>query len=70
MVDRDSLVNPQRNTGHLAEALRAQQVPVRELYYDRVSHTTLIASVAAPLRWLAPTLEDVAGYVLAARARD
>ncbi|MPQ58359.1 alpha/beta hydrolase [Duganella sp. FT27W] len=65
----DSLVNPQRNTGHLAQALRAQQVPVRELYYDRVSHTTLIASVAAPLRWLAPTLEDVAGYVLAGKGR-
>lgn len=64
----DKLVNPQRNTGRLAQALRAQQVPVTELYYDRVSHTTLIGSVAAPLRWLAPTLDDVAGYVLAAEA--
>lgn len=62
----DDLVDPQRNTGHLAQALRAQQVPVQERYYDRVSHTTLIGSIAAPLRWLAPTLDDVAAYVLAA----
>ncbi|MBV7539024.1 alpha/beta hydrolase [Duganella sp. sic0402] len=61
---RDKLVAPERNTGQLAALLRAQQVPVRELYYDRVSHTTLVASVAAPLRWLAPTLDDVAAFVL------
>lgn len=61
---QDKLVNPQRNTGRLAASLRAQQVPVRELYYDRVTHTTLVASIAAPLRWLAPTLDDVAAFVL------
>lgn len=61
---QDKLVNPQRNTGRLAASLRAQHVPVRELYYDRVTHTTLVASIAAPLRWLAPTLDDVAAFVL------
>jgi acetyl esterase/lipase len=60
----DKLVSPSRNTGHLAEALRAQQVPVQEIYYDKVSHTTLVASIAAPMRWLAPTLDDVAAFVL------
>ena len=59
----DRLVNPDRNTGHLAAALRAQGVPVQERYYDKVSHTTLVASIAAPMRWLAPTLDDVANFV-------
>lgn len=59
----DKLVNPSRNTAELAAALRARQVPVREVYYDRVSHTTLVASIAAPLRWLAPTLDEVAAFV-------
>jgi acetyl esterase/lipase len=61
---KDKLVNPERNTAHLAAALRAQQVPVQEMYYDKVSHITLVASIAAPLRWLAPTLDDVAAFVL------
>jgi acetyl esterase/lipase len=61
----DKLVNPDRNTGHLAAALRAQGVPVQERYYDKVSHTTLVASIAAPMRWLAPTLDDVADFVKA-----
>jgi acetyl esterase/lipase len=61
---KDKLVEPERNTGQLAALLRARQVPVRELYYDSVTHTTLVASIAAPLRWLAPTLDDVAAFVL------
>ncbi|MYM26201.1 alpha/beta hydrolase fold domain-containing protein [Duganella sp. FT135W] len=61
---QDKLVDPVRNTGQLAILLRAQQVPVQERYYDAVRHTTLVASIAAPLRWLAPTLDDVADYVL------
>jgi acetyl esterase/lipase len=59
---QDKLVSPTRNTGALAAALRAQKVPVQEIYYDKVSHTTLVASIAAPLRWLAPTLDDVAAF--------
>ncbi|SEO58504.1 Acetyl esterase/lipase [Duganella sp. CF517] len=60
----DKLVDPQQNTGHLAALLRANQVDVKEMYYDKVSHTTLVGSIAAPLRWLAPTLDDVAAFVL------
>ncbi|TFW16249.1 alpha/beta hydrolase [Duganella callida] len=66
---KDKLVDPARNTGHLAAALRAQHTPVRELYYDKVSHTTLVATIAVPLRWLAPTLDDVAAFVQAPPAR-
>lgn len=59
----DKLVNPVRNTGGLAIKLRASGVPVEEIYYDSVSHTTLVASLAAPLRTLAPTLDAVATFI-------
>jgi acetyl esterase/lipase len=59
----DTLVNPVRNTGHMAGKLRAQGVPVTELYFDGVSHTTLVASLATPLRSLAPTLDAVSKFI-------
>ena len=60
---KDKLIDPQRNTGGLAAALRAQQRPVTEIYLDGVSHTTLVASLASPLRMLAPTLERVSTFI-------
>ena len=63
----DSLVNPARNTGGLASKLRSKSVAVTEVYYDGVSHTTLVGSIAAPLRGLAPTLDAVDGFVNGAR---
>jgi acetyl esterase/lipase len=63
----DSLVNPARNTGGLAIKLRSKGVAVTEAYYDGVSHTTLVGSIAAPLRGLAPTLDAVDGFVNGAR---
>lgn len=63
-ANSDNLVEPKRNTGGLAARLRAEHVDVKELYYGKVSHTTLVGSIAAPLRWLAPTLDDVAAFVL------
>ena len=62
-ASKDSLVNPVRNTGGLANRLRARGVPVKEIYYDGVSHTTLVASIAAPLRSLAPTLDAIDQFV-------
>jgi len=62
-ANNDKLVNPKRNTGGLATSLRAQGVPVTEIYYDGVSHTTLVGSIAAPLRGLAPTLDAVDQFV-------
>ncbi|KQV88196.1 alpha/beta hydrolase [Pelomonas sp. Root1237] len=59
----DSLVNPQRSTQGLATRLKTFGVPVTVKFYDRVGHTTLIAAFGAPLRWLAPVLEDVTGFV-------
>ncbi len=59
----DSLVNPQRNTQGLATKLQGLGVPVTLKFYDRVGHMTLIAAFGAPLRWLAPALDDVADFV-------
>ncbi len=59
----DALVDPQRNTGALAEQLRALGVSVTERHFDHVSHATLVASLAGPLRTLAPTLDEVAQFI-------
>ena len=59
----DALVDPQRNTRQLAEKLAAVGVAVRLELYDKVNHATLIGAVAWPLRWLAPVLDDVVGFV-------
>ena len=59
----DKLVDPRRNTGGLAAALRAQGRPVTEQYLDGVSHATLVASLASPLRMLAPTLDHISAFI-------
>lgn len=59
----DALVDPARNTGAMAAQLRAAQVPVREVYYDGVSHTTLVASLSTTLRRLVPTLDAIEEFV-------
>ena len=59
----DNLVNPKRNTGGLAEKLRAAGVPVEEFYFTRTSHATLVASMSRPLRWLAPVLDRVTAFI-------
>ncbi|MDB5960471.1 MAG: esterase [Massilia sp.] len=62
-ANNDKLVNPRRNTGGLAARLRGHGVPVTEVYYDGVTHTTLVGSIAAPLRGLAPTLDAIDKFV-------
>lgn len=62
-ASKDDLVNPGRNTGGLATKLRANGVSVQEVYYDGVSHTTLVGSIAAPLRSLAPTLDTIEQFI-------
>ncbi len=65
---KDSLIDPQRNTVALAAKLQAAGAPVTLKIYDGVSHITLVASLARPLRFLAPTLDDVAAFIDAAPA--
>lgn len=59
----DTLVDPQRNTQALASTLAQQGVAVELELLDRVSHTTLIGAMAAPLRGLAPVLDRVSAFV-------
>lgn len=69
-ANSDNLVNPARNTGGLATRLRSAHVPVQELYYDGVNHVTLVASLSAPLRRLAPTLDAVEAFVRSDGGRE
>ncbi|MGV8918239.1 MAG: alpha/beta hydrolase [Pseudomonas sp.] len=59
----DDIVNPTRNTAGMAARLRADQVPVRELYFARTSHATLVGAFSRPLRSLAPVLDDVVDFI-------
>lgn len=59
----DSLVNPARNTGGMAKRLREQGVSVRELYFARPGHATLVAAFSRPMRSLAPVLDEVANFI-------
>ncbi|MCP2055291.1 UNVERIFIED_ORG: acetyl esterase/lipase [Pseudomonas fluorescens] len=59
----DTLVNPTRNTGGLAKKLLEAGVPVETFYFTRTSHATLVASIAKPLRWLAPVLDQVTAFI-------
>lgn len=62
-ANSDDLVNPRQNTGALASKLRANGVTVQEVYFDGVTHITLLASLAAPLRTLAPTLDAIDTFI-------
>ncbi|PUA17557.1 alpha/beta hydrolase [Glaciimonas sp. PCH181] len=60
---KDNLVNPERNTGGLAAALRTAHVPVKEQYFEHVSHATLVGAISRPLRGLAPVLDVVDAFI-------
>ncbi|GAP37321.1 esterase/lipase/thioesterase family protein [Piscinibacter sakaiensis] len=59
----DRVVDPVRNTGHLADRLQAAGVPVRLARYPRTNHATLVGAYARPLRWLAPVLDDTLAFI-------
>ncbi|RZJ11690.1 MAG: alpha/beta hydrolase [Rubrivivax sp.] len=59
----DRLVNPYRNSQSLATKLQEAGVPVTLKLYPHISHALLVGAFGTPLRWLAPVLEDVAGFV-------
>jgi acetyl esterase/lipase len=58
----DTTVLP-RNTQHLAAAVRQDGGQVEERLYPGVNHTKIIGAMAGVLRWLAPSLGDVTGYL-------
>lgn len=63
---KDDLVDPKRNTLAMAEALQRQGVAVTLKVYERTSHVSLLGAVAPPLRFLAPVLDDLSAFILAA----
>ncbi|HEX7439500.1 MAG TPA: alpha/beta hydrolase, partial [Caldimonas sp.] len=65
----DGLIKPQRNSVGLASKLQSAGVPVTLKMYDGVNHVTLLASLARPLRFLAPTLADVTAFIESAPPR-
>ena len=65
----DNLVDPERNTVRLAKRLEAAGADVTLRLYGRVNHMTLAGAFAAPLRFLAPVLDDVAGFVTGTSGR-
>ena len=64
----DKLVSPTRSTQALAARLAAAGTPVTLRMYEHASHTTLIGAFAAPLRAIAPVLDDVTAFIATASA--
>ena len=58
----DTTVKP-GNTIRLAERLRAVGVAAETRVYDGLNHVRVVAALAAPLRFLAPVLDDVDDFV-------
>lgn len=62
-AEKDTLVNPQRNSAQMAARLQAVDVPVSYHVYPRANHVTLAGAFARPLRWIAPVLDDVVTFI-------
>jgi acetyl esterase/lipase len=60
---KDFVVSPTRSTQALADKLQATGTPVTLEMYGRASHATLIGAFGAPLRWIAPVLDDVVAFI-------
>ncbi len=60
----DDVLDP-GNTVRLAARLRALGVDVREIVYEHVNHARLVGALAAPLRRVAPVLDDVTAFIAA-----
>jgi len=64
----DAVVSPTRSTRALAARQQAAGSAVTSRLYPRASHATLIGAFAAPLRWIAPVLDDVLAFIAATTA--
>lgn len=62
VATRDGVVDP-GNSARLAQRIRAVGGSVREVSYEQLDHRTVVGALAAPLRGLAPVLDDVAEFV-------
>ena len=60
--DADTTVRP-RNTDNLAAKIRERGGEVEVLHYGGIGHTPLVGALAAPLRRLAPVLDDTDAFL-------
>lgn len=60
--EADDTVGP-RNTRSLAARIRERGGRVEERFYPGVGHATIAGALARPIRFLAPTLDDVLAFV-------
>ena len=51
------------NTHDLSAAIKAAGQKVSVIEYPGIGHVGLIMSISAPLRWRAPTLDDIVGFI-------
>ena len=58
----DQTVGPY-NSRRLAERLEAAGVPVELRVYDGIGHVGIVAALGAPLRFVAPTLDDADAFM-------
>lgn len=65
----DTTVYP-RNSANLAARIRSRGGAVEQRVYDGIGHIELVASLADPLRGVAPTLDDVDGFLRRHPVRD
>jgi acetyl esterase/lipase len=63
IAPEDGAVDPAINTMAMTRRLGAAGVPFVLKTYEHVNHMTLAGAFAAPLRFLAPVLDDVAAFV-------
>ena len=67
--DSDTTVRP-RNTDNLAAKIRERGGEVEVVHYDGIGHTPLVGALAAPLRRLAPVLDDTDAFLRGQRQRE
>jgi acetyl esterase/lipase len=58
----DTIVAP-HNSVNFAQRLQSAGVPARLIGYETLSHRTLVGSLARPLQWLAPTVDEIANFI-------
>jgi acetyl esterase/lipase len=67
--DADTTVQP-RNTDNLAAKIRERGGVAETRHYDGIGHVPLVGALAAPLRGLAPVLDDTDAFLRGRRHRE
>jgi acetyl esterase/lipase len=62
--DADTTVLP-RNTTRLAARIREHGGPIQSRLYSGIGHAPIIGALAAPVRFIAPTLQDTVAFMAA-----